>query len=198
MLAGGLVFAVVGVPAHVHDRFPGARPPLGTLDGTAYMTVGRYTWPGGEHIIQLAPDREAIRWLLDNVTGTPVIAEAPAGGYEVDGLPVGYDYYRAGGLRVASLTGLPTFVGQHQYEQRPGDQVDRRFDQGQGVLRDHGSCSHPELMQDAARRLHLRRPARTYCSLQPAALRKFDAMAELGDLEVVYHNPDVTIYHVSR
>ena len=89
MLAGGLVFLAAGIPARVQDRFPGARPPLGTLDGTAYMTVGRYTWPGGEHIIQLAPEREAIRWLLDNVTGTPVIAEAPAGGYEVDGLPGG-------------------------------------------------------------------------------------------------------------
>ncbi len=130
MLAGGLVFLVAGVPARVQDRFPGARPPLGTLDGTAYMKVGRYSWPGGEHAIQLAPEREAIRWLLDNVTGSPVIAEAPAGGYEVDGQPVGYDYYRAGGLRVASLTGFPTFVGQHQYEQRPGDQVGRRFDLG--------------------------------------------------------------------
>ena len=62
MLAGGLVFAMVGVPARVQDRFPSARPPLGTLDGTAYMSVGRYTWPGGEHTIQLAPEREAIRW----------------------------------------------------------------------------------------------------------------------------------------
>ena len=65
MLVGGLVFLVAGVPARVEDRFPGARPSLGTLDGTAYMTVGRYTWPGGEHLIQLAPEREAIRWLLD-------------------------------------------------------------------------------------------------------------------------------------
>ena len=159
MLAGGLVFLVAGVPARVEDRFPGARPPLGTLDGTAYMTVGRYIWPGGEHIIQLAPEREAIRWLLDNVTGTPVIAEAPAGGYEVDGQPVGYDYYRAGGLRVASLTGLPTFVGQHQNEQRPGDQVDRRFNQGKEFFATTNLARARELMEDAARGLHLRRPA---------------------------------------
>ena len=159
MLVGGLVFLVVGVPARVDDRFPGARPPLGTLDGTAYMTVGRYTWPGGEHTIELAPEREAIRWLLDNVTGTPVIAEAPAGGYEVDGLPVGYDYYRAGGLRVASLTGFPTFLGQHQYEQRPGDQVGRRFDQGKEFFSTTDFARARELIQELRRRLCLRRPA---------------------------------------
>ena len=113
----------------MQDRFPGAGRRL--AHWTDGLHDGRsYTWPGGEHIIELAPEREAIRWLLDNVTGTPVIAEAPAGGYEVDGLPVGYDYYRAGGLRVASLTGLPTFVGQHRNGQRPGEQVDRRFNQG--------------------------------------------------------------------
>ena len=188
MLAGGLVFLAAGVPARVQDRFPGARPPLGTLDGTAYMTVGRYTWPGGEHIIQLAPEREAIRWLLDNVTGTPVIAEAPAGGYEVDGLPVGYDYYRAGGLRVASLTGLPTFVGQHQNEQRPGDQVDRRFNQGKEFFTTTNLARARELM--AALRvgyIYVGQLERLLFSAD--ALRKFDAMAELGDLEVSLSQP---------
>ena len=197
MLAGGLVFLVAGVPARVDDRFPGARPPLGTLDGTAYMTVGRYIWPGGEHIIQLAPEREAIRWLLDNVTGTPVIAEAPAGGYEVDGLPVGYDYYRAGGLRVASLTGLPTFVGQHQNEQRPGDQVDRRFDQGKEFFTTTNLARARELMETLrVGYIYVGQLERLLFSAD--ALRKFDAMAEMGDLEVVYHNPDVTIYRVTR
>ena len=31
-----------------------------------------------------------------------------------------------------------------------------------------------------------------------AALRKFDVMAELGDLEVVYNSPEVTIFRVLR
>jgi uncharacterized membrane protein len=185
------------VPARVQDRFPGAWPPLGTLDGTAYMTVGRYTWPGGEHTIQLAPEREAIRWLLDNVTGTPVIAEAPAGGYEVDGVPVGYDYYRAGGLRVASLTGLPTFVGQHQNEQRPGEQVDRRFNQGKEFFTSTNLARARELMETLrVGYIYVGQLERLLFSAD--ALRKFDAMAELGDLEVVYHNPAVTIYRVAR
>jgi uncharacterized membrane protein len=197
MLAGGLVFLVAGVPARVDDRFPGARPPLGTLDGTAYMTVGRYTWPGGEHIIRLAPEREAIRWLLDNVAGTPVIAEAPAGSYEVDGLPVGYDYYRAGGLRVASLTGLPTIVGQHQNEQRPGEQVDRRFNQGKEFFTTTDLVRARDLMETLrVGYIYVGQLERLLFSAD--SLRKFDAMADLGDLEVVYHNPDVTIYRVTR
>jgi len=197
MLAGGLVFLVVGIPARVDDRFPGARPPLGTLDGTAYMTVGRYTWPSGEHAVQLAPEREAIRWLLDNVTGTPVIAEAPAGGYEVDGLPVGYDYYRAGGLRVASLTGFPTFVGQHQYEQRPGDQVGRRFDQGKEFFSTTDIARARVLLKDLhVGYVYIGQLERLLFSAD--ALRKFDVMAELGELEVAYQNPAVTIYHVKR
>jgi uncharacterized membrane protein len=197
MLAGGLVFLFAGIPARVDDRFPGARPPLGTLDGTAYMTVGRYTWPDGDHPIQLASDRDAIRWLLDNVTGTPVIAEAPAGGYEVDGLPVGYDYYRAGGLRVASLTGFPTFVGQHQYEQRPADQVGRRFEQGKEFFSTTDMARARKLMAELrVGYVYVGQLERLLFTAD--ALRKFDVMAELGDLEVVYSNSEVTIYRVKR
>jgi uncharacterized membrane protein len=131
------------------------------------------------------------------VTGTPVIAEAPAGGYDVDGLPVGYDYYRAGGLRVASLTGFPTFIGQHQYEQRPGDQVGRRFDQGKEFFS----------TTDIARTRELKKALRVgyvYVGqlerllFSADALRKFDVMADAGDLEVVYRTPEVAIYRVVR
>jgi uncharacterized membrane protein len=50
VIVGVLFFAValyplLGTPARVLDRFPGERPPIGTLDGMACMTVGQYTWP---------------------------------------------------------------------------------------------------------------------------------------------------------
>ena len=67
------------------------------------MGTGKILWEASDENF-----REAIRWLLDHVTGTPVVAEAPAGGYMVDGQSVTADYYRAGGLRAASFTGLPT------------------------------------------------------------------------------------------
>ena len=129
------------------------------------------------------------------MAGTPVIAEAPAGGYVVDGASVGYDYYRAGGLRVASLTGFPTFLGQHQYEQRPGDQVGARFEQGKEFFATADSARARELMRD----LHVGYVyvgALERLLFAPESLRKFDVMAELGDLAVVYRNPEVTIYRV--
>ncbi|RME74305.1 MAG: hypothetical protein D6784_10215, partial [Chloroflexi bacterium] len=116
LLVSVLVYPILGTRTRVDDRFPGDtnRPPIGTLDGLAYMTVGRFEWPAGQPI-DLRYDYEAIRWLQENVTGTPVIAEAKVG------------YYREGGMRVAAYTGLPSVLGGlHQNEQRYGWQIGER------------------------------------------------------------------------
>ena len=195
LLAGSLIFLFVGVRARVEDRFPGGSPPVGTLDATAYMDDAEYTWPSGDHRIRLANERAALKWMLANVRGTPVVAEAPAGGYVVDGEEVGYDYYRAGGLRVASITGLPTFLGQHQYEQRPGEQIGPRSVASQRFF------STTDIAE-ARRLLRELRVGYVYVGemerllFSPSALRKFDALAEAGELRVAYQNDDVTIYEV--
>jgi len=193
LLAAGLTFALAGTPARVQDRFPGPRPAIGTLDGMAFMTVGRFNWPEAENTIEMSYDYLAIQWLLEHVAGTPVVAEAPAGGYELDGQPIGYDYYRAGGLRAGSLTGLPIFVGHHQYEQRPADQVMRRLEQGKEFFATTDFVRTRELIRDL-------RVAYIYVGVQerilfPAeGLAKFDAMVEAGDLSIAYRNPQVVIY----
>jgi uncharacterized membrane protein len=161
------------------------------------MTVGRYTWPTGDHLVQLATERDAIRWMLDNVTGSPVVAEAPAGGYDLDRQAVTYDYYRAGGLRVASLTGFPTFVGQHQYEQRPGEQVGPRFEQGKEFFETTDIARARQLMT-ALRVGYVYVGALERILFSDESLRKFDVMADLGDLATIYRNPDVTIYRVTK
>jgi YYY domain-containing protein len=195
LLGLSFIFLAVGVRARVEDRFPGPRPAIGTLDGSAYMTVGQYTWPNQEHVISLEHERAAIRWLLENVKGSPVIAEAPAATYEVDGAVAAYDYYRAGGLRVASLTGLPTFLGQHQYEQRPGAQVGQR----QAIAQEFFQTTDVSYAQRLMRQL---RVGYIYVGtlerllFSPDALRKFDVLVDAGVLEVAYRNPDVTIYRV--
>ncbi|MEJ5198103.1 MAG: DUF2298 domain-containing protein, partial [Anaerolineae bacterium] len=79
LMAAGLLFLPLGIPARVQDRFPERQPPIGTLNGMDYMTVGVLHWPDAEHSLDLVYDYLAIRWLLDHVTGTPIIAEAPAG-----------------------------------------------------------------------------------------------------------------------
>ncbi len=195
LLASSLVFPVLGTPARVNDRFPGPRPPRNTLDGMAYMTVGVYTWPNGNNPIELRYDYEAIRWMLDHIRGTPVVAEAPAGWYLVNGQNVGYDYYRAGGLRVSSMTGFPTLLGQHQGEQRYGDQVGRRENDGKELFQTTDPARAQALMdQLRITYLYIGKLERTLFS--PESLAKFDQMVADGRLKIVYQNPQVTLYKV--
>ena len=195
LLAAGMVFLVRGTPARVADRFPGPQPARDTLDGTAFMTVGRYDWPDAGDTIHLSYDYLAIHWLLDHVQGTPVVAEAPAGEYQVGDRSLSYDYYRAGGLRVASLTGLPTFLGQHQYEQRSGAQVAARAVIGQEFFLTTDVARTRNLIAELhVDYIYIGRLERTLFG-EPS-LAKFDTMVASGDLEVVYQNQEVTIYRV--
>jgi len=180
-----LVFPLIGTPARVKDRFPqplSQRPTIGTLDGMAYMKVGTYTWPDASHRIELKYDYEAIRWLQGHVPGTPMIAEARL------------DYYRAGGTRVASFTGLPTFMGLHEYgEQRYNNQVDPR----KQLAEVFWTTSDPGQAWQIIQKLDIRYVyvgQLEHIHYPAAGLAKFDTLVRKGKLEVVYRNPKVVIY----
>ena len=177
------IYTVLGTQARVRDRFPGARPPLGTLDGLAFMTVGRYTWPDESSPIELRYDYEAIQWFLANVEGTPVVAEAP--------LP----YYREGGLKVASYTGLPTLVGAHQNEQRYGWMVAQREAEARALYESADLEETKALIEELdITYIYVGQLERT---VYPArSLAKFDALLEEGYLELAYENPRVRVYKV--
>ena len=181
-LASG-IYTVLGTQARVRDRFPGARPPLGTLDGLAFMTVGRYTWPDEGNPIELRYDYEAIQWFLANVEGTPVVAEAP--------LP----YYREGGLKMASYTGLPTLVGAHQNEQRYGWMVAEREAEARSLYESTDLEETKALIEELdITYIYVGQLERT---VYPArSLAKFDALLEEGYLELAYENPKVRVYKV--
>ncbi len=195
LIAAGLLFLPLGIPARVQDRFPERRPPIGTLNGMDYMAAGVFYWPDAEHAIDLSYDYLAIRWLLDHVAGTPIVAEAPAGPYLVAGQAVTADYYRAGGLRVASFTGFPTLVGQHQYEQRPADQVALRTRLGQELFQTTDIARARDLLSELRVGLVYIGPLERLL-FHPDALRKFDVLVELGELEIVYRNAQTMIYRV--
>ncbi len=184
LLLSACVYPLLGTPQRVRDRFLTERPPIGTLDGMAYMTVGSYAWPDDSNRIELKYDYEAILWLLANVRGTPVIAEAV--------LP----YYREGGSRVASYTGLPSLLGaQHEGEQRYGWQVGQR----DGEVRDFYTTGDIGRALDLIRNLdisyiYVGKLERTV--YDPIGLAKFDRMVEEGYLTVPYSNEDVRIYRV--
>jgi len=114
VMGAAAAYVPLGVHARVSERFPEGPGPRWTLDGAAFMRTAVYRWPDNDSAISLSYDLDAIRWLWENVSGTPVVVEAPLG------------YYREGGCRIASFTGLPNLVGMHQREQRPWDVVAAR------------------------------------------------------------------------
>jgi uncharacterized membrane protein len=191
LLILSLVFLVAGTPVRLADRFPpeNGRPPVGTLDGMAYMEAGSYTWhpdpqQAANSRIVLSYDYDALRWMLDHVQGTPVVAEAVIG------------YYREGGLRVASFTGFPTFLGFHQEgEQRYNWQTGPRRTQAEEFWNTTDLERTRQLIDDLdVDYIYVGQLERI---VYPAgSLEKFQQLADLGELEVVYRNDRVVIYKV--
>jgi YYY domain-containing protein len=109
VLAAILVAAAASYPLLASKAKVGLRftdIPL-SLDGMQYMDFATYRDEGRD--MNLPADAHAIRWLQDNVVGTPVVLEGRA--------PV----YRWGS-RMSIYTGLPTVLGWdvHQSQQRAG------------------------------------------------------------------------------
>jgi len=184
LLFGSLIYPVLATPVRVKDRFPGARPPVGTLDGLAFMTVGRFSWPDENYPIELKWDYDAIRWLQENVEGTPVVAEATLA------------YYREHGGRVASYTGLPMLLGHHQQgEQRYGSQTGPRSHEADVFFNSTDVGQAQRIIEDLSiRYIYIGQLERNYYNA--AGLEKFDRMVEGDYLGVVFQNEGVIIYGV--
>ncbi len=179
------LYPVLATRAKINDRFDRAVGP--TLNGMAYME--RAVYYDGEPI-ELQWDLQAINWLLDNVEGSPVIAEANT---EPRGL------YRWGS-RISIYTGLPTIIGWswHQRQQRsamPNEWIDRRLNDVQRLYAD----ASPSVALDILRKYEVRyvyvgEVERVY---YPASgLDKFETMRAEGLLRLAYHNERVRIYEV--
>ncbi len=102
----GFIFPIYGTPSKLKERIQ-PDTPIGTLSGLSYMQNAVYSTDQAPFPIEMKYDYEGINWLNAHVNGLATIAELPA------------EYYRAGGMRVASNTGLPMVIGGlHQDEQR--------------------------------------------------------------------------------
>jgi uncharacterized membrane protein len=90
--------------AKVTDRMAPETPHA--LDGMTYMNYATYAESWG--VMDLSQDYQAIRWMMENVSGSPVIVEANL-----------RNLYRWGS-RFSNYTGLPGVVGWewHQQQQR--------------------------------------------------------------------------------
>ena len=105
LVVAALVYPVLAIPTRAGEY--GGSP---TLDGTAYLADAH------------PEDYAAITWVNENVSGAPVILEAPADSFRA--------YVYEG--RVSALTGLPTLLGwaghEHQWRGRYDEQALREPD----------------------------------------------------------------------
>jgi YYY domain-containing protein len=107
LVACSALFLLIYGIAKVRDRMSPAAPH--TLDGMTYMTYNTSYFQYNQSL-DLSEDYRAIRWMQENVQGSPVIAEAPSAGVQYTWLN-----------RFSIYTGLPDVVGWewHQIQQRP-------------------------------------------------------------------------------
>ncbi len=183
LVCGSLIYTFLGTNARVEDRFNELSP---TLDGAAYMERAVH-WEK-EQAIELRWDAEAIRWLQEEVQGSPVILEAHT------------EQYRWGG-RMANYTGLPTVLGWpwHQIQQRgpySGEVHDRAAD-----IRDIYETADVARAIDLLNKYEVR-----YVILgdlervfyNPVNLGKFDIMVEQGLAVKAFDNGRTAIYRLER
>lgn len=184
LFVASLAYPLWGTSARLEQRFPGWQPEIGTLDGMDFMNEGVYTWPDGNNPIELRWDREAINWLLENVRGNLVVAESST-----------LEYYRAGGSRVASLTGLSGVSGMHEGEQRWGELVGERNGQLSEFWNSGDLARTRQLMSELE--IALIYLGQLEQHEHPQAQAKFDGMVATGELSVIFQNERVTIYGVN-
>jgi uncharacterized membrane protein len=111
-----ILFPIIASADKITDRISNTVPI--TLDGMEYMRYSSYT--ENNQVMDLKQDYELIRWMQDNINGTPIIIEANVPEYRW-------------GNRITIYTGLPSVIGWnwHQRQQRainPSDWVFERVE----------------------------------------------------------------------
>ena len=104
LVTGAALFPWTASAAKISDRMAADAPP--GLDGMVFMQYSTYF--DADTLMDLSQDYDAIRWLQENVEGSPVIVEANMPEYRW-------------GTRYTVYTGLPNVIGWnwHQRQQRP-------------------------------------------------------------------------------
>ena len=190
---GALVFTAALYPptaaaAKFRDRFHADQPPAG-LDGMQFMLTS--THYDQDQAIPLEDDYDAIRWLQDNVQGSPVIMEANT-----------YPKIYGWGNRITMFTGLPSVVGWewHTRQHRAGfegatEEVRRRANDVIAFYNTPDVDQALNILQSYdVQYVIVGRLEQAYYS--PVGLEKFDLMVELGMLQEVYRNPGAVIYQI--
>jgi len=181
LFAGAFLFTITASGDKIRDRISPTTPL--TLDSMEYMLHSIY-WDGQD--MDLSQDYRAIRWLQDNVSGSPVIVE-------------GYTSEYRWGARYAIYTGLPDVLGWnwHQRQQRTLTPETWVFDRANAINAFYETtdliAARAFLREYNARYIVVGQMERNY--YQPAGLAKFES--QNGTLwREVYRDGLTVIYEV--
>ena len=183
LIIANSLFLSLGTLSRLHDHqlWTQAQPPVSSanylpaLDGEAFI---RAWYPG---------DAEAIAWINENISGSPVILEAVE--------PFSFTWF----ARISVYTGLPDILGwpDHVAEQRDGEQVLSRL-ADVGIIY---TTADPNQANQLLHYYHVRYiyvgelERQAYAIQSTAGLDKFDRMVG-STLRIVYRHDGVTIYEV--
>ena len=178
------VYPVLGTRDRLSDRFNDS-PPTPTLDGLAYADGAVYRDPKGE--VDLSQDMAAIRWMRENIEGSPIVLEANTPTYQW-------------GSRISIHTGLPGAVGWewHQQQQRWDYRAEvsaRIRDVGRIYSTTNADAAAALISEYGIAYIYVGALERLY--YPPEGISKF-ADGRMPNLEAVYDENGATIYRVSR
>ncbi len=182
LVGAAFLYVPLATRGKMLDRFVPTMPP--GLDGIAYMTQAEYT---DGQLFALKWDYDLIRWLQDNVQGTPVVAEGQSGLYRWQD-------------RISINTGLPTIIGWdwHQTQQRsilPGQIIQWRLQDVRSLYTSVDPAEAQRIIaQYGIKYIVVGALERAY--YPPEGLAKFDMMVQQGQLRIAYHNAGATLYEV--
>ena len=195
LVTAAALYPVMATRGRALDRM--ANTPL-SLDGMAFMQEAML-YEGDPTVLQtdptlapfaLASDYELIRWLHENIEGTPVIMEGQS------------DREYRWQSRIAIYTGLPSVIGWnfHQRQQRTFDPMPRLVQQR--VANVNAFYSLPDISSAWEILRHYGVSYVIVGALERAyypaeGLAKFQRMVEHGLLEVVYNNSGAVVYKVT-
>ncbi|MBN1230963.1 MAG: glycosyltransferase family 39 protein [Anaerolineales bacterium] len=179
-----LLFPFMGTIAKVKDRMAPETPV--TLDGMDYM--GYATYPDQDATYDLSQDQKAIRWVQENIEGSPVFLEGHTSEYRW-------------GSRFSIYTGNPSVIGWnwHQRQQRgfiAGTNVEERIND----VRNFYDTDDPEyavtiLNKYTVSYFVVGQLEENY--YQAEGLEKFSVGEGIYWTEI-YHDEDTSIYQVLR
>lgn len=180
------MFPIMATRARALDRMAPDMPP--TLNGMDYMQYAQHALMDYGDVISLKADYEIIRWLQENVKGSPVI---------IEGRSLASEY--RWNTRITIYTGLPSVLGWnfHERQQRTFDPLPRLVEQREANIKYFYNTAS---IVDAVR--ILRQYGVTYVIVSdmerimttPEGIAKFDSMVRLGLLKVVFDQEGGLIY----